>query len=175
MAVQVYQFGNPPDVLAKALASSLPLINAKSVHWSDANRRVKALIPFNFYLIGEHLDIIIGDDGRATIQSECAFPSQIIDWGKNRKNIEMLVRGMNDYLQHGSVDPIYVRATPAVDSEFTCPHCRSQRPPIVITRTAPVGYVIFIALLFACFPICWLGFFVKNKRYQCSQCSSPLG
>jgi hypothetical protein len=33
-----------------------------------------------------------------------------------------------------------------------------------------VGWVVFVILLLACFPLCWIAVFITEPYRQCSQC-----
>jgi len=42
---------------------------------------------------GEDIEVYIGE-GVARIRSSCSFPLQCLDWGKNRRNVEAIRRGL---------------------------------------------------------------------------------
>jgi len=42
---------------------------------------------------GERIEIVIGLE-TAQIRSRCSCPVQCIDWGKNRRNVERIVEGL---------------------------------------------------------------------------------
>jgi len=46
---------------------------------------------------GENVQATIGYGPRGavvTLRSECALPTQVIDWGKNRQNVERIVEAL---------------------------------------------------------------------------------
>lgn len=58
---------------------------------------------------------------------------------------------------------------------FQCPHCSTTQPPRVEEKTSAAGWVLFVALLFVCLPLCWLGILVKESYKVCNGCGSKLG
>lgn len=54
-------------------------------------------VPFGWRSWGENVSATIGFGPRGavvTLHSECAMPTQLLDWGKNRKNIERVVEAL---------------------------------------------------------------------------------
>ena len=47
---------------------------------------------------GEDITVTVGTDGTAEIMSECRFPTQILDWGKNRANVTQLLSTLRSTL-----------------------------------------------------------------------------
>ena len=41
----------------------------------------------NLFSWGEEVTVTITDNGDVTIKSACVLPTQIIDWGRNKKNV----------------------------------------------------------------------------------------
>lgn len=58
---------------------------------------------------------------------------------------------------------------------FRCVYCGTTRRPIVKSEVATGGWVLFVVLLFFCFPLCLLGLLVKNHFRTCSDCGIRLG
>lgn len=49
---------------------------------------------------GENVTLHMSDTQQGTavrIRSQCSFPLQLIDWGKNRKNVQEIVRGITPH------------------------------------------------------------------------------
>jgi hypothetical protein len=44
---------------------------------------------------GERVEIDVGRDGRLLIRSECCMPTQCIDWGRNRSNVERFLKKLD--------------------------------------------------------------------------------
>ena len=45
---------------------------------------------FSLFSWGENLHITVDDNGNVTIKSESAMPTQIIDWGRNKKIVHKI-------------------------------------------------------------------------------------
>ena len=58
---------------------------------------------------------------------------------------------------------------------FKCPYCQSQSPPIQQQKISTAGWVLFVVLLLACFPLCWIGLLIKEDYLSCSFCGLNLG
>jgi hypothetical protein len=58
-----------------------------------------------------------------------------------------------------------------------CPFCGSEGDPIVYKRISTGGWILFAALLFFCFPLCWLPFIIdgcKEPARKCGSCGTVL-
>ena len=53
----------------------------------DLPHSVVLKVSLNFWSWGEHVRLGV-EERSIRISSECRFPFQVIDWGKNRKNVE---------------------------------------------------------------------------------------
>ncbi|MFC1805602.1 hypothetical protein ACFL09_01310 [Planctomycetota bacterium] len=53
-------------------------------------RVIQAKVSLNWLSWGEELRIELDDGGVVRATSRCAFPLQVADWGKNRKNVVRL-------------------------------------------------------------------------------------
>jgi len=58
---------------------------------------------------------------------------------------------------------------------FKCPYCQSQSPPIQKQKISTAGWILFVVLLLACFPLCWIGLLMKEDYRACSFCGLNLG
>ena len=54
--------------------------------------RLRASTGISLWSWGERITVEVERDGRLFVRSACIFPTQCIDWGRNRKNIERLLR-----------------------------------------------------------------------------------
>ncbi len=63
---------------------------------------------------------IAADRLRVDIYSECCMPTQIIDWGKNKKNVNKILQYITSYLPH------YQTTCPATPAEPTAPVAQKQ-------------------------------------------------
>ena len=57
---------------------------------------------------------------------------------------------------------------------FSCPFCGTIIPPTRKKKIHPAGWALFVVLLVLCFPICWLGFFIREEVSKCSDCGLRL-
>lgn len=60
--------------------------------WSDIRRTagtVTGRVAFNVWSFGETVAVTLTAD-HALLRSACVMPTQCLDWGKNRRNIEAL-------------------------------------------------------------------------------------
>lgn len=58
---------------------------------------VKASVRANSLSWGEQITVSLtqGAEGAdVVVRSECSFPLQIFDWGKNKENVERILRGL---------------------------------------------------------------------------------
>ncbi len=70
--------------------------------------------------------------------------------------------------------PPVARPVTVRHSRFCCPFCQSRERPLRRKRIALAGWIVFASLLIMCFPICWLGFFVREKYHVCYDCGIKL-
>lgn len=62
-----------------------------------------ARVPINFSSWGENITIVLSplDGGtRVSVRSTCAFPLQVVDWGKNRRNVTHILASIESRLPH---------------------------------------------------------------------------
>jgi hypothetical protein len=60
-------------------------------------------------------------------------------------------------------------------ARFHCPFCRSPAVPHEVTNITNAGWIFFIVLfLFLCWPLCWLGFLIRETNTFCSTCRMKL-
>ena len=57
---------------------------------------------------------------------------------------------------------------------FRCPHCQTTELPVVAKRIGTAGWVVFFALLVFCFPLCFIGLFIKDEYRMCSWCRGAV-
>jgi RNA polymerase subunit RPABC4/transcription elongation factor Spt4 len=58
---------------------------------------------------------------------------------------------------------------------FRCPYCNSTYLPQIGSKISSDGWVVFILLLFFCFPLFWIGLLMKEEYRMCVTCGSKLG
>jgi DNA-directed RNA polymerase subunit RPC12/RpoP len=59
--------------------------------------------------------------------------------------------------------------------EFTCPYCGTNHSPRVRQKISAAGWIVFIILLFFCFPLCIVGIFITEDFRECSSCGIKIG
>ena len=52
----------------------------------------------NLWSYGENIKIERHAGGRVTIRSECKMPTQCIDWGRNKRNVNLFFERLEDYV-----------------------------------------------------------------------------
>jgi LITAF-like zinc ribbon domain len=70
--------------------------------------------------------------------------------------------------------PVVPLGQPDAPAGFRCPHCQSTAPPVVAKRIGIAGWVVFFALLIFCFPLCFIGLFIKEEYRMCSWCRGAI-
>lgn len=66
----------------------------ESLRWKVRHvtpNRVIGAVPYNLLSVGEEIEFLIQYPDECQITSKCMWPTQFIDWGKNRKNIEKIL------------------------------------------------------------------------------------
>jgi hypothetical protein len=72
------------------------------------------------------------------------------------------------------VTPLAPLAQPNTPPNFRCPHCQSTAPPVIAKRIGAAGWIVFFALLIFCFPLCFIGLFIKEEYRMCSWCRGAI-
>jgi DNA-directed RNA polymerase subunit RPC12/RpoP len=76
----------------------------------------------------------------------------------------------------GGTAPAAAPATAAQPGRgFECPYCHTHDLPTVRSQMSLAGLIVLIAMLFVCFPLFWIGFFIKEEYRVCSHCGMKLG
>jgi hypothetical protein len=42
-------------------------------------------------------------------------------------------------------------------------------------QISPAGWIVFAVMIFACFPLFWIGLLMKENIHYCSDCGMKLG
>ncbi len=58
---------------------------------------------------------------------------------------------------------------------FCCPYCGSTDVPITKSKISAAGWVVFAVLLVFCFPLFWIGLFIKEDFKECADCGTKVG
>ncbi len=60
-------------------------------------------------------------------------------------------------------------------SGFRCPYCGTSEYPIVYRQISTAGWAVFIAMLFICLPMFWVGLLITEEKRRCAGCGIPFG
>ncbi len=58
---------------------------------------------------------------------------------------------------------------------FRCPYCRSTSRPLIRNQMSETGQILLICMLFAFFPLFWIGFLMREDVKYCADCGAKLG
>lgn len=58
---------------------------------------------------------------------------------------------------------------------FRCIHCRSTEGAMIRTKVSVGGWIIFVLLLFVCFPFCFIGLLMTETYRTCRGCGINVG
>ena len=64
---------------------------------------------------------------------------------------------------------------PRRGGSFRCPFCGCNEAPITKQKVSTAGWAVLIVLLIVCFPLCWLGLFIKDDYHECYECGMKIG
>ncbi|HEX8920926.1 MAG TPA: LITAF-like zinc ribbon domain-containing protein [Pyrinomonadaceae bacterium] len=66
-------------------------------------------------------------------------------------------------------------AAPPASAGYRCPRCGAAYLPLVEKRISSEGWLIFVLMLFVCFPLFWIGLLMKQEYRVCPVCHANLG
>ena len=66
-------------------------------------------------------------------------------------------------------------APPANALGYRCPRCGAAYLPTVEKKVSSEGWLIFVLMLFFCFPLFWIGLLMKQEYRVCPVCHADLG
>ena len=92
-------FDKSIDEVKDALKYALHRMNLKGTLVPGDEMIVQLKVPLNVLSWGETVNIRVKASGEVEIQSTCSYRYQIVDWGKNRRNIEKIFTCMDEYFQ----------------------------------------------------------------------------
>jgi hypothetical protein len=56
-----------------------------------------------------------------------------------------------------------------------CPYCHHVGQVRIAQKISTAGWILFVVILIAFFPLCWIGFLIKKDYYVCNFCGIALG
>ena len=68
----------------------------RRVGWNSIQQTtegVSCAVPLTIWSFGERV-LVTREEGRIVLRSSCVLPTQCMDWGKNRRNIQSLVAAL---------------------------------------------------------------------------------
>jgi hypothetical protein len=102
---QVREFPGTRDQLIQASQEAAQRSGLKVRNADPASGRVEARAGFSFWSYGENVSIQVGDTASTVdVRSECLWPTQFIDWGKNKRNVTRFFQQLATLLP-GSQEP----------------------------------------------------------------------
>lgn len=119
------RFDLPQDELASGVRNALAGLGWKFEALSPTH--FVARLSAGVWSWGERVNIDVAEDGTVAVSSECVFPLQCFDWGKNQTNVHTFVdslvrsvgkevRAMNEQLD----------STEGRSSTVLCPNCQAE-------------------------------------------------
>ena len=76
---------------------------------------------------------------------------------------------------HQSSPPVQPQPAPQLSAtNFRCPYCGTDAPPLVAQRISTAGWIVFAVLLVFCLPLFFIGLLIKEEYRQCSWCRASL-
>jgi hypothetical protein len=57
---------------------------------------------------------------------------------------------------------------------FRCPYCDSDEPPAHRSDISAAGWITFAVLLMVCWPLCFIGLFIKEEYDVCRDCGRKV-
>src|SRR5262245_60026145 len=60
--------------------------------------RLSVGLGISFWSWGETMTVEVRKDSSVRVRSECAFPTQCFDWGKNQRNVNKFLGALDDAL-----------------------------------------------------------------------------
>lgn len=92
------RYDSNPDALRETVARTLSALGWTAYgHWSGS--RFVAAVGVSFWSWGEKITVDIDGESTIWVESKCRLPTQCIDWGKNRRNVNAFFELANEKSQ----------------------------------------------------------------------------
>ncbi len=112
-----HNFGVDQLIMRQLVRSALTAMNW--LYSTPEAQTTIAKVPANMLTWGETVTVTVEDDGTILATSTCAWPLQVVDWGKNRTNLNELHKNLIAAIRNSDLDP---RQLPShVDERGTTP------------------------------------------------------
>lgn len=90
------KYESSQNELIQSAKKALEKCNFRVKNINEKEGLINAKTKLSWWSWTENIDVKIEENGMIRIKSECAFPLQIFDWGKNKRNVKAFLREMND-------------------------------------------------------------------------------
>lgn len=100
---EVRRFGVTNEVLNHAIPYALGSMGAVRVN-EVSSGIFTASFPVSWCSWGETVEVSLDGDASLRAQSRCVFPAQVIDWGKNKRNLERFFSRVGDYIAGNAIN-----------------------------------------------------------------------
>lgn len=84
--------------LFEQVKTALEKCNFPIESMNESEGVIQAKAKFNLWSWSEKIVIKIDDNGKVSMKSECSLPTQIIDWGKNKRNVKKFFKTLESLL-----------------------------------------------------------------------------
>jgi len=119
------RFHLPQDQLASGARNVLAGLGWKFEPLAPAH--FVARVPAGVWSWGERVEVDVAEGGTVAVQSQCVFPLQCLDWGKNQTNVhtfmDSLVRSVGKEVRAMKEQ---LDATEERSSTVLCPNCQAE-------------------------------------------------
>jgi len=95
------EYSNKPDTLYPSILKTLEICNFLITNQNELTYQIQGKIKRSWISWGEQYSISIiesKDNSQVYFSSKCKLPTQIIDWGKNRKNAILFYKTLDELL-----------------------------------------------------------------------------
>lgn len=118
-STQAQMFAADIPAIQSAVGATLQAMAVKDVAWLPNGLQVSCKTHAGMQSWGEKVTVSITPAGEVRVWSECAMPTQIVDWGKNGQNCQQILGGIASRL-YAATAPAYPASAP-VAIPYTTP------------------------------------------------------
>ena len=97
----IRQFPGTRDQLIQAGQEAVRRSGFRIRQADPAAGRLEARAGFSFWSYGENVWVQVGDGSTVDVRSECIWPTQLVDWGKNKRNVNRFFGHLAALLSEG--------------------------------------------------------------------------
>jgi len=115
-STQAQVFAADTPAIQSAVAGALGSMSVKDVVWLPNGLQVSCKTSAGMQSWGEKVTVSITPAGEVRVWSECAMPTQLVDWGKNGQNCSQILSLVASQLYAASVPVTRPSAPVAIPS-----------------------------------------------------------